>query len=148
MQFKTLTVADLENINLIEQATQAFPWSRDMLFDSLSTGCFAQGLQVDNELFAFCLVTIVKPEAEILTICVHKNKQQQGLGKLLLQYVIAKLKEQGIEKIFLEVRASNKIAINLYQRLGFMQIGLRKNYYFAENNQREDALIFNLKVDS
>lgn len=68
-------------------------------------------------------------EAEILRIAIKKDMQDKGYGKNLLNLVVEQLKSQGINKIYLEVSEKNSTAIKLYETLGFVRVGKRKDYY-------------------
>ncbi len=81
----------------------------------------------------------VKDETEILSVYVAPKQRQQGVGRLMMEHTLRRLNNRGSVKVFLEVRASNKPAKILYERLGFQQVGVRKKYY---NNPQEDALTF------
>ena len=77
-------------------------------------------------------------DADILNVCVRPEARRQGLAEALMRELEARLIPKGIEKITLEVRASNEPAIRLYEKLGYARVGQRKNYY---EKPREDALI-------
>lgn len=74
-------------------------------------------------------------EAEILNFVVDENYQRQGIGQMLFDHVIDEIKD--LEKISLEVRASNVKGINFYQKNGFKEVNRRKAYY----KNGEDALL-------
>ena len=76
---------------------------------------------------------------------VKKNKQSKGIGKLILIHLKELCLKTGIHYIFLEVRRSNRIAINLYERIGFNETGIRKNYYKTEIG-KEDAILMGLSL--
>ena len=80
-------------------------------------------------------------EVEIMNIVVKKNYRRKGIGKLLLQKMIEKAKNDGAREIFLEVNENNKIARQLYQNAGFVEVGKRKNYY-----KQESAIVMLKKV--
>ena len=77
-------------------------------------------------------------EADVMNVAVHPDFRRQGIAEQLIENLIAELKNRGSHALMLEVRASNAPAIALYEKLGFHQVGLRKNYY---RNPKEDALI-------
>ena len=77
-------------------------------------------------------------DADILNICVRPEARRRGLAEALMTELERRLIPKGVEKITLEVRASNEPAIRLYEKLGYSQVGTRKNYY---EKPREDALI-------
>ena len=97
-------------------------------------------LQENHDVIGSATISIVLDEAEILDIEINPEKRQQGYGTQLMQFLLKFAAEQKVRKIFLEVRVSNKIAIKLYQKLGFKQIAIRKDYYKTKTG-REDALV-------
>jgi len=81
--------------------------------------------------------------ADIIDVAVHKDFRRRGVAEGMLLELIGICKEKGIFEINLEVRVSNTAAIKLYEKLGFIKNGLRKNYY--EN--REDACLMQRKFE-
>lgn len=77
-------------------------------------------------------------ETDIMNIAVHPDWRRNGIAEKLIDSLIAELKNRGSRALMLEVRVSNIPAIALYEKLGFRQVGRRKNYY---RNPKEDALI-------
>jgi ribosomal-protein-alanine N-acetyltransferase len=82
----------------------------------------------------------------LLNIAVRRDLQGQGIGRLLLDHGVALAQEQGLESILLEVRPSNDRAVIVYERYGFAGIGVRKGYYPAGENRREDAIVMRLSI--
>jgi len=81
--------------------------------------------------------------SDIQTIGIALESRGQGLGRMLMQHLVAKAKELGSEQLMLEVRADNQAAISLYLDLGFVQIDVRKRYYQPAG---VDALIMRLPI--
>ena len=77
-------------------------------------------------------------ETDVMNVAVHPDFRRKGIAESLIDTLIQELKNRGSHALMLEVRASNAPAIALYEKLGFRQVGLRKNYY---RNPKEDALI-------
>ena len=77
-------------------------------------------------------------ESDMMNVAVHPDYRRQGIAEKLCLALVEALKEKGNHCLTLEVRASNEPAKALYEKLGFIQVGLRKNYY---RNPREDACI-------
>ena len=77
-------------------------------------------------------------ETDVMNVAVHPDWRRQGIAENLITHLIQELKKRGSHALMLEVRASNTPAIALYEKLGFQQVGLRKNYY---RSPKEDALI-------
>jgi ribosomal-protein-alanine N-acetyltransferase len=86
-----------------------------------------------------CLWAILE-EAHITILAIDPAYQRQGLGQALLYALLASAQQRGLEWATLEVRASNRSAITLYQKFGFEEVGKRRNYY-QDGLQAEDALI-------
>ena len=80
----------------------------------------------------------VLDETDMMNIAVHPDYRRKGIAEALVTALIARLKEQGSTSLMLEVRASNKPARKLYEKMGFVQVGRRPNYY---RNPKEDAYI-------
>ena len=80
----------------------------------------------------------VMDETDMMNVAVHPDHRRKGIAEALVNALVEALKEKGSHCLTLEVRASNAPAIGLYEKLGFRQVGLRKNYY---RNPKEDALI-------
>ena len=74
----------------------------------------------------------------MMNIAVHPDYRKQGIGTALIVELIGELELRGSHSLMLEVRASNTPAISVYEKLGFIEVGRRKNYY---RNPKEDALI-------
>ena len=75
-------------------------------------------------------------EADMMNIAVHPDFRRKGIGEALVKKLIAELSQTGCHSLTLEVRVSNGPAKSLYEKLGFVMVGRRKNYYF---HPREDA---------
>ena len=130
---------DLNRVAAIEALVQTHPWSKQQFQESLTTyQCTIY--EQDNQVIGFCILQPVLDEANLLLMAIHPSQQGQGLGYQLLQASIAQLKNNPIQ-IFLEVRESNLAAIHLYEKIGFHQIDLRKNYYPNLDGSKEHAII-------
>ena len=77
-------------------------------------------------------------ESDVMNVAVHPDFRRRGIAEKLMEQLVGSLKAMGSHCLTLEVRASNAPAIALYEKLGFQEVGRRKNYY---RNPREDALI-------
>jgi ribosomal-protein-alanine N-acetyltransferase len=85
-------------------------------------------------------MSVAAGEAHLLNLCVHPHAQNLGYGRRLLSAMLQKAAESEAERVFLEVRPSNRIAQHLYRSVGFEQIGIRPAYYQAQYG-REDAIV-------
>lgn len=82
-----------------------------------------------NEIFGFINYDILYERAELIYIEVLEEKQDMGIGSILLEYMIEDCRKREIENITLEVNIENKKAIHLYEKFGFYKVAIRKAYY-------------------
>jgi [ribosomal protein S18]-alanine N-acetyltransferase len=94
-----------------------------------------------NDLGGFVLSRCAADEAEILTIGVAARARKQGLGKLLLDHHMDRLRSGRIQRLFLEVDQSNEAARALYRKTGFEEVGRREAYYRLPDGSRATALV-------
>ncbi len=132
---------DLSLVMAIEKQAYLFPWSEGNFRDCLNSGYYSQVLEHESKVIGYSVMSMGAGEANILNICVKSEQRGKGWGRLLLDDLIQQARVNEVEMILLEVRLSNISAINLYQTVGFNELGRRKAYYPAGNNSREDALI-------
>ena len=100
----------------------------------------------DGTITGYALMSQVFDSADVLRIGVAPDCQRQGIAQRLLQAIIARLKRQAVERVLLEVREDNAAARALYDKLGFKQIHVRKNYYKNADGSRCHALILQLDL--
>ncbi|HKP77891.1 MAG TPA: ribosomal protein S18-alanine N-acetyltransferase [Phenylobacterium sp.] len=146
-----LTPASPEDAPAMASAhAQAFdnPWD-EADFEDLLEGSGVFGFVVRGEDPAGVLVCrTAAGEAEILTVGVAAWARRQGVGQALMTAAIGVAREAGAQAMFLEVDVGNASAVALYERLGFVQAGLRKGYYDRGANGRTDALVMRLDLTS
>jgi len=129
---------DLTAVLEIEQVSYRGPWTRLGLITELErdvASCLV--LHLSGKVAGYIVSWLIRGEVHLLNVAVHPACRNLGLGRLLMDHVVAWSREQGARKMFLEVRESNAAARALYRRLGFVETGRRKNYYAEEH---EDAL--------
>tara|TARA_R110002096_G_scaffold379_11_gene2362 strand:+ start:9458 stop:9961 length:504 start_codon:yes stop_codon:yes gene_type:complete len=146
LQLKPLKNTDLPEVLIIEGRVYDFPWSEQIFKDCLAMNYSSWGLMHEGELIGYAILSIAVGEAHVLNICINPNKQGLGFGGHFLQQLFKVAKGKKAERMFLEVRPSNTRAVGLYEKLGFAQIGQRKNYYPAGDG-REDALVYSIDLN-
>jgi ribosomal-protein-alanine N-acetyltransferase len=139
-EIRLMQPADLKSVAAVERAAYAYPWSLGIFRDCLLAGYYCLVLDVGGSVTGYGIMSIAAGEAHLLNLCVHPNAQRLGYGRRLLSSLMLKAADADADKIFLEVRPSNAVALRLYASVGFEQIGIRPAYYQAENG-REDAVI-------
>ncbi|MFR3185952.1 MAG: ribosomal protein S18-alanine N-acetyltransferase [Ruminococcus sp.] len=130
IKIREMQLDDLEQVMTIEEANFSVPWTE--------TGFFTFLLREDTlflvaeegeKILGYCGVVTVQDEGDITNVAVEKNSQNQGIGKKLLEEMFQRTQKAGVFRLFLEVRAGNAAALHLYEKMGFVQMGIRKNYY-------------------
>jgi ribosomal-protein-alanine N-acetyltransferase len=143
---RPLTGADLDAIMEIEIRAYDFPWTQGIFRDCLRVGYCCWCYENDEMIQAYGVMSAAAGESHILNLTVRPESQRQGIGSRLLKHFQQLARRHGADTLMLEVRPSNRNAISLYEKLGFNEIGVRRNYYPAENG-REDALLLALNLD-
>jgi len=146
MELRALTTQDLagvmdlerrlfENEAWLEQTMESEIASRHTLY----VGAF------EPQLVGYAGLKVSGPSysSDVQTIGVEPESQGAGIGRRLMESLLAEAKRQGSEEVFLEVKAGNAAAIHLYESLGFERIDIRKRYYQPSG---EDALVMRLKI--
>jgi len=141
MHFQNMTEGDIEDVLIVENLSHRNPWSEGIFKDCLRVGYYCPMFKNDDEIIAYGVMSSVANEAHVFNICVAINFRGQGWGMKMMQHLLDVAKEKEAKSAFLEVQPSNEVAIELYNKLGFLEVGIRKDYYPAKNG-REDALIF------
>lgn len=139
VQIREMQIDDLEGVMEIENDNFSKPWTETGFFSFLiRDDTLFLVAEEDEEILGYCGVVTVMDEGDITNVAVAKKRQNQGIGKQLMGALIQKTKESGVTRLFLEVRAGNQCAVHVYEKMGFRQSGIRKNYY---ESPVEDALV-------
>jgi ribosomal-protein-alanine N-acetyltransferase len=131
---------DLATVTEIEARAYPFPWTRGNFIDSLAAGYIAEVLVDGPALLGYFVAMPAVDDLHLLNVTVAPEHQGRGHGQGLLHAVQAHARRLALPRVLLEVRRSNGRAQALYARLGFAEIGQRRNYYPAAQG-REDAIV-------
>jgi ribosomal-protein-alanine N-acetyltransferase len=137
--------SDVPAVGEVERAAYPFPWSEGIFRDCLRVGYLCRVAEVEGAIVAYGIVAMGAGEAHLLNLCVREDFRAMGIGRRLLQLLVERSRQAGMEAVFLEVRPSNPNAIALYESEGFVAVGRRKGYYQATGG-REDALVLKLAL--
>jgi [ribosomal protein S18]-alanine N-acetyltransferase len=154
LHIRTAVRADLDAMLRIERASFADPWSVESLSTALTLERMrvlvaeaaddgARGGDVAAELLGYVVALVVGAEAEIADFAVAPEARRTGIGRALLERVLAELGEDGVRAVYLEVRESNHVARTLYESSEFASIGRRRGYY---RHPVEDALVLRREI--
>ena len=141
-----MTEFDLDDVMSIEARIYDFPWTRQIFYDCLRVGYVSHVCELDNKLAGYCVMSTGASEAHILNLSIAQDYRRRGLGQRLLGHMLDTAKLHNVGTVFLEVRPSNDGAIALYDKMGFNQIGTRRDYYPAKVG-REDAIILAISLE-
>jgi ribosomal-protein-alanine N-acetyltransferase len=138
--YRRMADADLDYVVEIEQAVHVHPWTRGNFADSISAGYDCWIVTRGRELVGYGVVMVAAGEAHLLNLSVAPEHHRHGIGSELTRFFAGLARDHGADKIYLEVRPSNAAARALYAGHGFVEIGVRRDYY-PTGEGREDAVI-------
>ena len=145
-RFEPLAEQHLDAVLRIEQQAYAHPWLRANFTDSLRSGYQAQLLLAGETLLGYFVAMKGVDEVHLLNITVAPPYQRQGWARVMLDALAIWAKGQGALWLWLEVRAGNQRAMEVYEASGYRRVGERKSYDPAAQGQREDAVVMNLRL--
>lgn len=139
MIVREMEVQDLDQVMEIEKALFSVPWTKEgFMTYLLKQNAVFLVVEEKGEILGYCGVITVLEEGDITNVAVRSDRQKEGIGNFLISSLIRLTQDIGVTTLHLEVRKSNDAAIRLYQRQGFKEDGIRKNYYTAPD---EDACL-------
>lgn len=144
-ELRPMRSEDLDQVAVIEMRAYEFPWTLGIFRDCLRARYSCWVLARPGEIIGYGVLSVAAGEAHVLNVCIAPEAQRAGHGGRLMQRLIDLARWHRAERIFLEVRPSNRRAIGLYETLGFNEIGKRPNYYPARRG-REDAIVMAMEL--
>ena len=131
-------VPDVDAIHAIETASHPTPWPRERFVRELGLPQSRFSVAVlDGRLAGYLCAWEIAGEIEIHNVVAAPEMRRRGVAAALMKGLLVEARRNGVERVFLEVRQSNRAAIELYARFGFSETGKRRGYY-ADG---EDALL-------
>ncbi|MES2562705.1 MAG: ribosomal protein S18-alanine N-acetyltransferase [Pseudomonadota bacterium] len=144
IRYRRIGEVDLERVLAIESVVHSHPWTRGNFADSIVAGYECWMAECDGRCIGYLVLIVAADEAHLLNLSVAREWQRQGIGAQLTTWVLKLAREQRAQTIYLEVRPSNTAARALYGRCGFVEVGMRRDYYPALNG-RENAIVMELR---
>ena len=132
---------DAESLAEIEKACFTTPWSMEALRQDLIGNENAIYIVVqgdEGELLGYLSVWCVADEGQIMTVAVMPEHRRKHVASVLMHAMLKVTEERGVKSHTLELRKSNEAALGLYEKFGFREIGVRKNFYRFPT---EDAIV-------
>ena len=140
---RKMTADDIPAVVELDKMSFSLPWPersfRFELTDNPASRCWVA--EVDGRVVGMIVVWLLVEEAHVATLATHPDLRRQGIAKKLLSHALRYLINEGAQTSFLEVRASNIAAQEMYRRFGYEESGRRRRYY---KDNDEDAILMNL----
>ena len=142
---RQMTEEDVAAVAALEEENFSRPWSYDAFLKTLSDENYIVIIAKETDaLLGYCVLLCTGEEADITNVCTALAARGKGVATEMLTVLMEAGKSQGVREFFLEVRESNVPARGLYTKLGFEEIGLRKNYY---EEPREHAVLMKYMLE-
>ncbi len=138
MILRRMTESDLDKVAEMEKEIFSSPWSKNGFAESLKQPYSYFFVAEETEILGYCGVHNLGGDGEITNVAVNEKHRGKNIASKMLIFAMEETKKEGIEAFTLEVRVSNTPAIKLYEKLGFENRGIRRNFY---ENPKEDAII-------
>lgn len=144
------TPAHLNGAAELEKLCFSSPWSASSLelltndgigVGYILTASVAPGTEPMVAAYGGMLITV--DEGQITNVAVHPEHRRKGYGAAIVRSLLRHAKDEKLESVSLEVRASNTAAIELYKKAGFAEAGRRKGFYAKPT---EDAIVMVCKI--
>ena len=143
LSIRKMTVDDVTTVVDLDQKSFSLPWPersfRFELTDNPASRCWVA--ELDGKVVGMIVVWLIVDEAHVATLATHPDHRRQGIGKRLLAHALSQIMLDGARSSFLEVRASNLAAQEMYRKFGYEATGRRRHYY---RDNDEDAILMSL----
>lgn len=139
MLIRKMLPRDVAEVAALEREIFSMPWSEKGFLDALSLGNTVYLVaEEDGKIAGYAGMYFSMEEGEITNVAVAPLMRRRGVGARLIEEIKKEAEGRLLARLVLEVRASNETAIRLYERGGFVRVGIRRGFY---ERPREDALI-------
>lgn len=137
---RSMEERDLDQIMIIESQSFTTPWSKESFILEITDNKLAKYIiaEIDGKVIGYGGIWLILDEGHITNIAVGKDYRGKGVGNKIIEALIGYCAVKEIRNMTLEVRQSNIVAQNLYKKYGFLEYGIRPNYY---SDDHEDAVI-------
>lgn len=125
----------IDEVHEIEKRVYPSPWSKSAFTSEVFHNSFAYYYVavLDGKVVGYAGIWVILDEAHVTNLAVHPEYRRQGIGSMLLEYLLGEARNLGASRMTLEVRVSNTPAQELYLKYGFVPRGIRPNYYIDED---------------
>ncbi len=141
---RVVAESDLAVMVRIEEDCYPLPWSQQQFVQELENPVATLLVcEIENQIVGYICYWLIGGEMEILNLATAPELRRKGIAARLMTQAFSRCRSEKLTSVWLEVRAANQAAINLYQRSGFRQSGIRKAYY----RDGEDAIVMVKRFD-
>lgn len=140
LSWRRMRPQDLESVHTLEVRLFSSPWSKLAFFEEMAAHNPSLCIVIldKKDIVGYLIIHYIVDEIHIANIAIAPEYQRLGIGLTVLEKILNSATRNGFVVAHLEVRKNNAGAISLYEKMGFVVVGLRKNYYQQE---KEDALL-------
>lgn len=133
---------DERAVAALERECFSEPWSENAITESAEAGTLFFVFEEEGDILGYAGLQVVLDEGYVTNIAVTKRARKRGIGSALTERIVSAGKERALRFVSLEVRASNAVAVSLYEKFGFKAVGVRRRFYA---DPTEDAIIMTLE---
>jgi ribosomal-protein-alanine N-acetyltransferase len=144
--FRPMLFSDVPNVYTVEKQCYEFPWTEKLILDCVAVGYYCWVVEHNNTVIGYAIYRLAVGEAHLFNIAISPKFQNKGLCRAFLGFLLEQMQVKA-SRVILEVRVSNAPARKIYADFNFKEIGIRKGYYPANGNTKEDALNLELVFD-
>lgn len=140
-----MELTDIEQVMEVEKQSFTTTWSKEIFIQELAVNDHAHYfvVEIEERIIGYVGLWVVFEDAQITNIAIIPEFRGHKIGERLFRFVLQQAVKMGVERLSLEVRASNIIAQRLYRKFGLVPGGIRKNYY---TDNQEDAIVMWVKL--
>lgn len=146
-EFQPITVPWLDAVLSLEQSAHTHPWTRGNFLSALEAGNHSCMVVWQGQVLGYFMAMLAVDEAHLLNIAVAPQWQGRGVARALLAQLDDWARHQGAASLWLEVRQSSQRARRIYERHGYVQVGVRPRYYPARGGGREAAILMSRRLN-
>lgn len=137
-------IEDIDSIVKIEKECFTDAWSWESFHYCFMSPFYVNIVaRINGAIVGYGFMKSIYEDAELLRIAVSSSYRRLDIGYRMLDYLINEVKNNGAEKVFLDVRKSNEAAISLYEKMGFSRYEITENFY---NNPVEASVKMSLEL--
>lgn len=150
LQLRAMCFEDVDAVYSIEVNAYRSPWSVDIFHDCILVNydcrCLIEKEAQTETLIGYIICRFDSRVCHILNIAVAPSSQGTGKGTYFLKQYIDSLDKQSVDMVILEVRPSNLVALHVYQKIGFIEVGVKRGYYSDPGDTGEDAIVLRKQI--